>query len=225
MGGLIRVDDAKAYMTKQEAWMKKVWAAARKLSPLVPENPHELRKIGDREVHAYPINVIELMSLITPNDPNLQQQQQMMKQMIGHDGKVTVLFSAVDDKHLVYAFSDEMLTAVADNIRDGKAGLADNVLIQQTAALLPKDLAAVAYVDLGGYIEMVKQMMMQMMAGQGNAGFVLPIPPFPNAPPFGYSMKADATAVQVDFVVPMDLMTAVRDYVLQVMAAFGQGLN
>lgn len=223
MCGLIRIDDAKAYLVKQEAWMKRAWAAARKLSPKIPEYPLEVRKVDGRDVNAYSFNVIELMALMSPNDPAVAQSQAMMKQMIGNGGKVTVLFSAVDDNHIVYAFSDDMLTTIADNIRDGKAGLADNVLIQQTAALLPRDLAAVGYVDIGGYVEMVKQMMTQMMAGQGAGGFALPIPPFPNAPPFGYSLKSDAAALQADLVIPMDLMTAVRDYVMQVMAVFGGG--
>lgn len=223
MCGIIKVADAPAYLAKYEPLMKKAWAAMRKLSDKLPELPLEHRKIDDRDVISIKLNVIELMSIFTPNDPALAQSQAMMKQMIGKDGNIEVLMTTVGDKHLIYAFNEDMLSTIAKNITEGKAGLADNVLIQTTAALLPRDLAAVGYVDLGGYIELIKQVMAQAMAGQGNAGFILPIPPFPNAPPFGYSLKGDATSLEADLVIPMDLMTAVRDYVLQVMAVFGGG--
>lgn len=223
MCGIVKVAAAADYLTKSETLMKKAWAALQKINNKLPELPLAHRKINDRDVISIKLDVIQLMAMLSPADPTLAQSQAMMKQMIGKDGNIEALITTVGDKHLIYAFNEDTLATIAENISNNKAGLADNVLIQQTAALLPRDLTAVGYVDIGGYVELVKQMMSQAMAGQGGAGFVLPIPPFPNAPPFGYSLKGDATAIEGDLVIPMDLMTAVRDYVLQIMAVFGGG--
>jgi hypothetical protein len=71
-------------------------------------------------------------------------------------------------------------------------------------------------------------MMIKMAAAQpqpaGNvnpAMFAQLIPAFPQAPPLGYTVKVTPTTFEADFVVPMDLMEATRDYVKQAMAMFG----
>jgi hypothetical protein len=111
-------------------------------------------------------------------------------------------------------------------VKQGKAGLADDIQIKEAAALLPADSQWLGYLNVGGYVELAKKFMgAAMAAGGGGANFLPPIPPFPDAPPVGFSARVNSTSLEGHIVVPMGLAEAVRDYVLQMRGVFGGGLR
>lgn len=229
MAGLYEVADAVGFVKQQEAILKEMVAAAQKLSDKLPAMPVEKKTVAGIETTVWSLDLVEMTAAFDPNTFGQEPGKTMMKTMIGNDGVMTMYLGAVGAKHVVYAFGEKTFATVAENVRGNKPGLAGDVMIKKTAALLPTDTAMVGYVDLGGYITMVKNMMMKTMAAQGQGqnigGFAMLIPPFPAAPPFGYSLKFTNTSVEADFVVPMELMTATRDYVKQVQQMFGGALR
>jgi len=229
LAGLYEVADAPGFVKNQEAILKEMIAAAQKLSDQVPDVSLEKKTVADVEATFWSLDIVEMMAAFDPNTFGQEPGKSLMKSMIGNDGRMTMYLGAVDARHVVYAFGEKTFATVAENVRGKKPGLADDLMIKKTAALLPSDLASVGYVDIGGYITMIKNMMMKAMAAQGQAqalgGFAMMIPPFPAAPPVGYSLKLTGTSVEVDFVVPLELMTATRDYAKQVQAMFGGALR
>jgi hypothetical protein len=226
MAGLYEVADAEAFMKQQTEILKESIGIVRKLSDKIPEIPVEKKTVAGVEATVFSVDIVEIMSTFDENTFGQEPGKSAMKGMIGNDGRMTMYLGAVGPKHVVYAFGEKTFGIVADNVRGNKPGLADDLMIKKTAALLPTDLAMVGYVDIGGYITMVKNMMMKAMAaqqGQAQAigGLAMLIPPFPAAPPVGYSLKLTSTSVEADFVVPIDLMTATRDYVKQVQQMLG----
>lgn len=229
MAGLYEVADAAGFMKQQQAILEEMIVAARELSDKIPEIPLEKKTVADVEATVWSIDLVEVMAAFDPNTFGQDPQKTMMKTMIGNDGRMTMYLGAVGANHVVYAFGEKTFATVVENVRGKKPGLADDLMLKKTAALLPANPAMVGYVDLGGYLTMVKNMMMKAMAAQGQAqaigGFAMMIPPFPSAPPLGYSLKLTPTSAEVDVVVPMELMTAVRDYAKQVQAMFGGALR
>lgn len=229
MGGIYKVEDAAAFLKTNESVWKQSLDAVRKISDKIPEIPIEKTKLAGVEATRITVDMLGIMESLGVEGFNNPELKTMMETMIGHEGKMTFHIGAVDSTHVVYALGEATFTAIATNIRDGKPGLADDVMIKKTAALLPSGTAMVAYVDIGGYINMVKNMMIKMAAAQpqgNNPGlnpgmFAQLIPAFPQAPPLGYTVKVTPTTFEADFVVPMDLMEATRDYVKQAMAMFG----
>jgi hypothetical protein len=233
VGGLYKVADSAAFMKANEAVMREMIATIRKLSDKIPEVPIEKKQVAGVEATVITINMVEIFKMFDENTFGQEEFQKMWKAMIGNDGNMLIYTGAVDATHVVYAMGEPGFKTVATNIRENKPGLAADVMVQKTAALLPNGLAMVAYVDIGGYIELIKSTMTKAMAAQpgGAAGgpnpamFLQMIPAFPSAPPLGYSVKTTPTTLEADIVVPMELMTATRDYVKQAMALFGGALR
>jgi hypothetical protein len=233
VGGLYKVADSAAFMKANEAVMKEMIAAVRKLSDKIPEIPVEKKQVAGVEAMVVSINMAEIFKLFDENTFGKDEFQNMWKAMIGNDGNVMIYTGAADGQHVVYAMGETAFKIVAENIRGNKPGLAADVMVQKTAALLPSGAAVAAYVDFGGYIELIKSTMAKAMAAQpaGAGGgpnpamFLQMIPAFPSAPPLGYSVKTTPTTLEADVVVPLELMTATRDYVKQAMAMFGAGLR
>jgi len=228
MAGLYVVEDAASFVTKQRGVVEEAIAVVRKSVPQAfPAIPIEDANIDGAKGFVIRLDVLELIEAFDPDALQDEAGRISIEAMTGADGKMSMYFVAVDATHAVYAFSKEALDIVVNNIRNNRPGLADDVMVKKTAALLPADLTATAYIDVGGYFEMVKSMMVKMMAAQGNAGgvggFVQFIPAFPKAPPFGYSLKVAPTAVDLDMVIPLELMETTRDYAKQVTAMFGGG--
>lgn len=119
------------------------------------------------------------------------------------------------------SYSESGLKLVYDAAKSDAPGLADDVMIKKTAALLPSDVMMAGYFDIGGYLELIKKVMNTMMAAQGQGAFPIPIPPFPSSPPIGYTFKAASNTASLDLVVPMELMENTRDYVMQMQALIG----
>jgi hypothetical protein len=216
--GLYVVEDAEEFVKENEAGLKVFVEAFNKFKDKLAAMEVGRKKIDGVDALVYSIDMLALMKAF--GAPEQPQQDMMMKAMFGGEGKLTIYLAAASKTKVVMAYGEKGLKTIVESVKADKPGLADDVMVKKTASLLPGELMAVGYIDIGGYIEMVKKMVTQMMAAQGQA-FPLPIPPFPDAPPIGYSFKARENLGQVDFVVPMELMEATRTYVDQVQALIG----
>lgn len=149
----------------------------------------------------------------------------MFEQLFGNGGKMTAYFAALNKETALFTYDADAVEALAEDVKAGKPGLAADLNLKATASLLPTTSHAVGYLNLSGLIEMMKKFMGAAMAAQGAGGFLPPIPPFPETAPLGAAARLNPGSIEMRFVVPMQTAEAVRDYVQQVMAAFGAGLR
>ncbi len=227
LGGIValyRVEDSAAFMTNYETAMKSVQELSKKAdSPLLPQQVLEHRKVDDLDVLAVTIDISKQFDQLGAGQP--LPVKKIVESMFGGNGTITGYLVAAGNDTVVMTYDEKMLTQVVADVKAKKAGLGGNVNLQKTAAMLPQKLQWVGYLDVGGAVDFGKKMADAAMAAQGQGGFPIPIPPFPNVAPIGAAGRINGTALEGHFVVPMDLMEGVRDYVQQVSQMFGGGLR
>jgi hypothetical protein len=225
MFGVIKVDDSAKFMANYEKNLARV-AEITKKNPKsgYPAQSVERKKIGGRDVLLVTMD-IEAMLKQAEEQPGGADAAKMMKQVIFGGDKLTGYITAVDAETVVMTYDEDALEAFADDVKQGKPGLADDIQIKEAAALLPAESQWVGYMNVGGYMELVKKFMAAALAGNGGPNFFPPIPPFPDAPPIGFAARVNPTSLEGHVVVPMSLAEAVRDYVLQMRGFLGGGLR
>lgn len=217
---IYHVEDAEAFIKQNKEGMKIFHAAFEKHKDLLGDVEFGDAKVGDIDAFKVSIDILKLTKKFA--GPQQPQQDIMMKSMFGGEGRMTMYFAVAAKDKMVMSYGEPGLKAIVESVKAEKPGLADDVMIKKTAAILPSDVVFVGYLDIGGYIEMMKKMVAAAMAAQGAGGqFPIPIPPFPNSPPIGYSFKTHENTASVDFVVPMELMENTRDFVMQMQGLIG----
>ncbi|MBA4019997.1 MAG: hypothetical protein C0483_22760 [Pirellula sp.] len=218
--GIFHVEDSQAFLDQYQESMKRIMAVFEKQKDMLSGIEIADAKVGDIHAIKMSIDMLELSKKF--GAPPQPQQDIMMKAMFGGEGKMTVFVAAATKDKVVMSYGEPGLKTIVESVKADKPGLADDVMIKKTAALLPSGVMGVGYVDIGGYIEMMKKMVTAAMAANGAGGqFPLPIPPFPNSPPLGYTFKTYENTATVDFVVPLELMENTRDFVMQIQGLIG----
>jgi hypothetical protein len=72
----------------------------------------------------------------------------------------------------------------------------------------------VGFWNIGGTIQMVNA----ILAGMAEQGIDLMLPPFPEAPPVAFAMKASGNEVRKELVIPFGTLKAVSMYAVQLQA-------
>jgi hypothetical protein len=224
MFGILRVDDSAKFLANYEQNLKRVGEIAKKNPKSgYPGQTVARKQVGGRDTLVVTVDMSAMLK-------QMEEQQggdatKMMRQIIFGGDKITGYLTAADGQTVVMTYHEESLAALADDVKQGKAGLADDAQIKAAAALLPPESHWVGYMNVGGYMELVKKFMAAALAANGGPNFFPPIPPFPDSPPIGFSAKVNPASLEGHIVVPMGLAEAVRDYVMQMQGVFGGGLR
>jgi hypothetical protein len=226
MYGIIKVDDSAKFLENYEKSFRRVEEIAKKNPKSgYPAPTIERKKIGGRDVIVATTDVAALLKQAqAQGQPGFDATKMIQQLMFGGD-KLVGYITVADDQTVVMTYHEESITVLADDVKQGKTGLADDVQIKAAAALLPAEAHWVGYMNVGGYMELVKKFMGAAMAANGAPNFLPPIPPFPDAPPVGFSAKVNPTSLEGHIVVPMGLAEAVRDYITQMQGVLGGGLR
>jgi hypothetical protein len=213
MVGIMRVDNAQTFMVAYEKDLTKNFAffkAAK--SPM----------FGQMEVKPGEVGGVAALEMTMgmpqfPAGPAAQQQTKVMEAMMGPGGKLNVWIVPADEHHVVFGYvGKESLQRAIAAIKEGTPDLDKDVQLATTSVLLPTGANMVAYVSPAGMIDFVKQM----------AGVTLPpginplakLPAFPATPPVGFALTTAPNELQTEFVVPADVVQAIRQFTMDVMA-------
>jgi hypothetical protein len=222
--GVMKVDDSAKFMANYEKQLEAIAEIAAK-SPEsgYPGQTVKKKKIGGRDVLLVTTDIGAVLKQV--EEQQGAQAVKMFRDLIFGGDKLVACVAAVDAKTVVMTYSEEAIGPFADDVKQGKPGLADDANIRATASMLPADLNWVGYMNIGGYMEIVKKFMGVALAANGGPGFFPPIPPFPDAPPIGFSASVNSASLEGHVVVPIALAESVRDYVMQLQGLFGGGLR
>lgn len=208
--------DSAAFLTEYEKSIKVLEGMAKKD-----------KNLPSYSVEKKTVDGLDVLVLATDLKPMLDQMEKtggpdvrkMYQGMFGGE-KMNAYLTAVDKEHVAFAYDLKALKELVGTIKAGKSGLADNLDMKKTAALLLKQPHAIGFMDVGGYIDLAKKIAGMVVPG---GALPFPIPPFPPSAPVGVAAKLTPQAVEFQLVIPMPLMENVRNYIDQVNTMIGGG--
>lgn len=220
IAAIYKVDDSTKFLEQYEKAIGAMSELSKK-DKAIPGYSIERKKIDG-------LDVLLLVTDLAPMLEQMEKQQgaaakQMYQAMFGADGKMTAYFTVVDKETVAFAYDAAALKKLVASVKDGKSNLGDNADLKKTAALLMKQPQAIGFMDVGGYVDLAKRIATTMLAANGVPGGALPfqIPAFPASPPVGVAGKLTPQAIDMQLVVPMQLMENTRDYIQQINALVG----
>ncbi|MCE9604899.1 MAG: hypothetical protein K8U03_08360 [Planctomycetia bacterium] len=221
IAAIYKVEDSEKFL-KQNAASVELMQELTKKDKNIPMQTLERKTIDGLDVVVLTSDLAAVLEQMEKG-PGGAAGKQMFQAMFGAEGKMQAFFTAVDKETVVLAYDVESLKSLIAASKAGKRGLADDVEIKKTAALLLPSPHAIGFMDVGGYIDLAKKMASAFMAGNGVPGGALPfaIPPFPASPPIGVAGRLAPQAVEMQLVIPMQLMENTRDYVQQINTLIG----
>ena len=155
---------------------------------------------------------------LPPDGPATAHGRFMTKLLMGGNGDKTVAWLVPADEHTV--LSGYVDTAALEGaIRAGKRGapgLEKDAGVAETAALLPRGAAAVAYVSPTGTVEFLNRIL--PAAVPLVAYMNLKLPAFPKTPPIGFAATTALNELRTCLVVPAKVLYALPQYAARVRA-------
>lgn len=130
--------------------------------------------------------------------------------------EIAVRFGPAGDKHVVLAFGGgkQRFQAVCDGLKSPGAGLSADATIKAMGGRLPKARASEAYIAVDNILLLAKDLA-KTMGEEAELSFEVPTIDAPLA----FSSTQVGSVQQMDIIVPMKLITAVKELVAQQMSA------
>lgn len=212
---IMQVDDSSSFLTHYETWMKQYVELVKGVNnPMFPAPAVEKSTVNG--VSALQLTVKAREPLAGQQAP---EQAKMIKAMFGPEGKLVGWIAPANEHAIVMSYDKERLLPTIEAIKQGKPGLAGDAEVSKTAALLPSNTLAIAYLSPSGVIEYAKRLMLAI-APHGT-GENLKLPEFPKTPPIGLAITTTSNELQVYLVVPAEVFQAVGPYVGQIQTMRG----
>ncbi len=141
----------------------------------------------------------------------------MMEKFFGPEGSLAGWIVPANAHHVVLGYVDkDRVAQVVAAVKAGKPGLADDVAVATTAALLPFYRSSVFYMSPAGMVDFVKQMAPAVVPGGTN--MKLKLPEFPKTPPIGLAIAAVPNELHTSLVIPAEVLHSVAEYAAKLQA-------
>jgi hypothetical protein len=195
-----KVDDAAAFLARQEKATKALQDALKGLDP-PPAPTAEVKriKVGGR-------SALQITTDLTA-DPNLQVlPRPVLDAIFGPGGKLVATAVAVDKTTVVTAYvPPAKMKAILGG--KGKGGLAADAGVAKVAAMLPQGAQWVGYFSPRGTIDFVAKGIAQFSPG------IIQLPEFPDTPPIGAGLKVGADGIDGRIVVPASTLQGIGRFI------------
>jgi hypothetical protein len=221
----MRVDDSKVFFVNYEKYAKDYNDLIKTLkdSILKPIKVEKI-KLGDVEALQISIDLPEM-----PADQQIPQSKAMLEAFFGPGGKMVFWMAPAGEHNVVTGLADkDLFQKTLESIKEGKTDLTKNANVSKTAALLPPNALAVAYISPRGIIEFYKRMMqitLSQFAPDQAEQIEVFIPKFPETPPIGFAVTTAPHEVQTSMVVPLETIKGIGQYVMKVQARMAMPMN
>jgi len=208
VSGTIRVDNSEAFLDQYGELVKSIseLAADAEKSPLTKMTAAPTEIDGHKG--------LELSMDLSPmfDKEELAKLVPVFKAMYGPEGKLTVYLAAADEKTVVFAYLDKNRAAqAAKAVTDPEASLAADPSVAAMMKRLPADAQWLGLWSPGGTVRFAQS----LIEGLAPEGAAMTLPEFPETPPVGFAMKASATDVRKELLIPVEVLKNVMDYVKQ----------
>ena len=206
---VIIVDDSHRFMEEyQESLVAMRELAQETKNPAIPVATTQQIRLGETEVLEVSMNLQEFKALTPANGPDMQK---IMELMFGKNDNLKVYVAPADDHAVVMAYvSPETLTAALDFYKSHEPGLSDDPGVAKVAAALPADSQVVAYLDVNGLPQLVKEVIKNMPAAH-----IVEIPDIPNNPPLGMAVVVTPLGIEGHLAVTAETLKAIGGVVAE----------
>jgi len=139
-------------------------------------------------------------------------QDQMMELMFGANGTLNIYLAAADKETVIgqYVSKDRLLKRLTSG--SDISPLSQQSDAKSTLQMLPPTAQGVALWSLPGTLQMVSRIM------EAQPNIPVQLPEFPDSPPVGMSMELTTQRLNVDTVLPAELLDAIAAYVRTIQA-------
>jgi hypothetical protein len=140
--------------------------------------------------------------------------QKAIESMIGTSGNLDVYLAAADSDTVVAAYvSKQRLAEALKMAKDADSQLSRDPSIVKAAAALPSGAQWIAFWSPQGTVEFVANMITKIKPEVGAK-----IPEFPQTTPVAFAERLSPEAVDIDVVVPADVLKAIPEFIKSVKA-------
>lgn len=166
------------------------------------------------EVGGRPAFEVESTFSEATNDPLLPGAAQAVAKMFGSDGKLRVVFAAVDERTVAMSFgSSAPILRAMEATKQPKDGFAADPAVGEIKAMLAPDSQWMGCISPSGVVAFVKNMIDTVVPSEA---YRPSIPDFPKCSPLGVAVKGSPGELQAEIVVTAAVLDAIGKYVLAV---------
>jgi hypothetical protein len=206
---VVLVDDSHRFMEEYQNSLEAMRELAQETnSPVIPVATTQQIRLGEREALEVSMNFQDIKALAPANGVDMQR---IMELMFGKNDNLKVYVAPANDHAVVMAYvSPERLTAALDFYNSHEPGLSDNSGVAKVAAALPAGSQLVAYLDVSGLSQVVKEVIKNMPAVH-----TVEIPDIPNNPPLGMAAVVTPLGIEGHVVVTAETLQAIGGVVAE----------
>jgi hypothetical protein len=205
---VIKTEDAEAFTANLRKLYKAVWAVSddedvETIKENVVHQP-DAETIADRKVDTITANLPALADMLGLSEEDLTQ----LKKVLGNE--LVLRFGPADDKYVAVAFGGgkKRFETICQTLKSGGKGLSADPGISKIAGRLPKPRASEVFVALDNFAWCIKDIV-KVLGEEDEFKFDIPTVDAPLA----FSTVQLDSVQKVDFIVPMKLITAVKEFV------------
>jgi hypothetical protein len=197
--GLMRMDDSAKFMANYEKSIAMMGELAKKVkSPFLPESKAAKTTIEGKSGYEVTVKMAK-----PANEPD-PITAELMKKMFGNPEQLTTYIAPVDGATVAMGYITPDGVKRAMKSAGGK-GIAANTNISKAVALLPTGSHVQGFLSPKGLIDTV----MNNVPGIELSPVPALVGDFPDTPPLAFGLKAAATGLETDFVVPEETLEAI----------------
>jgi hypothetical protein len=209
MGAVMKVKDARQYMTDYQEAMEKmrdILAATAAAMPFVQDIKQA--KIDG----AAGLELTMDMSAMFKNMPNNPPATQMMQMMVGPGGKLSAYIVPIDDTTVAISYVNvDQIARIKAACQQPNSSLAYDTDVAQTAKLLSPGAQWIGYLNPKDFIGVVSTFVSAALPAGGG----LTLPEFPQTAPIGFAAEQSSKGLDVQIVVAGKTLKGVGTYVKQ----------
>jgi hypothetical protein len=210
MAGVMKVKDARQYMSDYQAAMEKmrdIFAATAAEMPFAQDIKRT--KVDGVDGLEFTMDMSGMFKNMPNNNPAATK---MMQTMVGAGGKLSVFIVPIDDTTVAISYvNTDNIARIKAACQNPQASLASDADIAQTAKLLPPGAQWVGYLSPKGFVGFVST----FMSAAAPAGGGLTLPEFPQTPPVGFAAEQSSKGLDLQIVVPGAALKGIGTYVKQ----------
>jgi hypothetical protein len=211
--GVFKVEDSAKYLTSYREAMKK-WndLLASTSSDIKLHYETEETEVGGKKALFMSTDVAA-----AAGDQNVPMFQNMLKAMVGEDGKSKAYLIAADQMTVVMAMSDGKHAAkFLEQFEKHATGLADAAQVQTAVKLLDPQAPWIAVISPKGCVTWFSRFFDKVIAMTGGVP-MLKIPEYPDSPALGISFKVSDGRVNTELVLPKEAIQTLVAYIKKCM--------
>lgn len=203
--GVVKVDDAKAYLAGYEKGMAAMSELLKGADAPFPS--YEIKRVDVGGFSVLEVTMDLAKALPPGGDPN---QKQIMEMMFGKGGKMTISMAGIDATTVLMVYKPAAdIKETLEGFKKKAPGVAADADVAKLTAQLPANSQWAMYISPQGTVNLVVGRFLGAALGQQ-------LPPFPKTPPLGAAVKLSDAGLEGHIAIPAAVLDGIGKFVKKV---------